>query len=514
MARSSFSGDGYLTTPEPPDAEDALRMAAYREVDVELMGRWPENRPGPSLDRIRAYTELAGHPEAAYKVVHVTGTNGKTSTVRMIDALLRTLGLRTGRFTSPHITEIRERIAVDGVPLSVDAFVGAFADASPFVEMVDERSDIRMTFFEVVTAMMFTALADAPVDVAILEVGLGGRWDATNVATADVAVIAPIDLDHTRLLGETAERIAREKAGIIKRGSVVVSAAQQPEVLAVLSEQAEAMGAQMFLAGRDFGVLDRSLALGGQMLRLQGLREVYDDVFLPLYGEHQATNASLALAAVEAFLGSGVGRAMEADLVREGFVDVDSPGRLEVLRTSPTIIIDAAHNPHGARAAAAGLAEAFDFDRIVGVIGVSSEKNATGLLDAFEPVLAEVVVTENSTDRTMPVAELAEIALEVFGEDRVHVEAWLPDAIELAVTRAEEGATSPGILVTGSVFTAGQARVLLTGSASATAPVPSPVVDSGFERGYDADDPETGPDDRSSDLWDGRVDDVGEESER
>jgi dihydrofolate synthase/folylpolyglutamate synthase len=322
---------------------------------------------------------------------------------------------------------------------------------------------MRLTFFETLTGMAFAAFADAPVDVAVLEVGLGGSWDATNVADADVAVIMPIDLDHTRLLGSSPAEIAHEKAGIIKRGSVAVVAPQSPDVLDVIAARCADVGAEMLLAGRDFGLLERSLAVGGQVLRLQGVSDVYDEVILPIHGAHQAENAAVALAAVEVFLGAaGQGRTIDADVVREGFAMADSPARLEVLRTGPTIVIDAAHNPHGAQATAAALAETFAFDRLIGVFACSVEKDVAGILQAFEGQLDNAIVTENSTTRTMPIAELAEVATAVFGEDRVLVEPIFADALTRAVDLADEGGIGgAGIIVTGSVYTAAQARVLL-----------------------------------------------------
>lgn len=443
---------------EPVSPEQTLRR-----VETELASRWPESRIEPTLQRIRAVVDLMGSPQAAYPVVHITGTNGKTTTARMIDALVRSIGLRTGRFTSPHVAEIRERIAIDGEPISPDGFIGAWADVAAMVGVVDERSDIRLTFFETLTGMAFAAFADAPVDVAVIEVGLGGSWDATNVADADVAVVTPIDLDHTRLLGDTAEQIATEKAGIIKPGSITVVGEQPDAVLEVIAQRCREVGAQMLVLGRDFGLLDRRVAVGGQVLRLQGLREVYDEVVLPLHGAHQAANAVLALAAVEAFLGSGTQRpSIDGDVVREGFAMADSPARLELLRTAPSILIDAAHNPQGARATAAAVEEAFALTPLIGVVAISAEKDAAGILEPFEPLMDKIVVTENSTTRTMPLAELTEVATEVFGPDRVVAEAAFDDAIATAVELCEaDGMGTGGVLVTGSVYTAAQARVLL-----------------------------------------------------
>src|SRR5690349_16354139 len=340
-------------TPSP----EAPRLAeTFAEVEDALLSRWPETRLEPSLDRIRAFTELLGDPQASYPVIHLTGTNGKTSTSRMIDTLLRALDLRTGRFTSPHVERMTERISVDGEPLTDEEFVRAFNDVAPYTHLVDEDQEHPLSFFETVVGMAYAAFADAPVDVAVVEVGMGGSWDATNVADADVAVVLPIAVDHAQYLGDDPVTIAAEKAGIIKPGSVAVLAEQTPEVAAVLLERAAESGANIAREGMEFGVVSRTPAVGGQVVSLQGLRARYDDVFLPLYGAHQAQNAAVALAAVEAFAGTGV---LDDDVVRAAFAEVTSPGRLEIIRRSPTILLDAAHNPHGAEAAAAALEDSF-----------------------------------------------------------------------------------------------------------------------------------------------------------
>jgi dihydrofolate synthase/folylpolyglutamate synthase len=448
------------------ETPDAPRLAeTFDEVEDALLSRWPETRLEPSLDRIVAFTELLGDPQRAYPVIHLTGTNGKTSTSRMIDTLLRALDLRTGRFTSPHVERMTERISIDGEPLSDEEFVRAFNDVAPYMDLVDRDQDHPLSFFESVVAMAYAAFADAPVDVAVVEVGMGGSWDATNVADAAVAVVLPIAIDHARYLGDTAVQIAFEKAGIIKPGSAVVLAEQTPEVAAVLQERITEVGATALREGIDFGVAARTPAVGGQMLSLQGLRGRYDDVFLPLYGAHQAQNAAVALAAVESFLGSG--EELDADLVRAAFAEVTSPGRLEIVRRSPTVVLDAAHNPHGAEALGAALEDSFTFNPLIGVVGVMADKDQEELLVALEPHLAHVVCTQNSTDRAMPAEQLATIAREVFGEDRVSVTPVLGDAIEAAATLAEAGAAfgegvgSGAVLVTGSVVTVGEARSLL-----------------------------------------------------
>src|SRR5579859_6633669 len=417
---------------------------------------------------MRELVTLLGDPHRACPVVHIGGTNGKTSTARMTDALLRSRGLRTGRFTSPHLVSFRERITIDGAPLTAEQFITAYEDVIPYVGIVDGNHPVAMSFFEVLTGMAFAAFADAPVDVMVLEVGVGGKLDCTNVADGAVAVITPISLDHTRLLGGTVAEIAAEKAGIIKPGAVAVLAQQPVEAAEVLIRHAVEVGATVAREGIEFGVLGREQAVGGQQLTLRGLRGAYEDVYLPLYGLHQAGNAACALAAVEAFAGvSGeAGAALDPDLVRESFANVSSPGRLEVVRHSPTIIIDAAHNPAGMAASVAAIDEAFTFARLSGVFAASGDKDVPGILAELEPLLTDIVVTRNSSDRSLDPWQTAELAVENFGEDRVQSAERLDDAIETAVALADEavaetGPGTGGVLITGSVITAGDARRLL-----------------------------------------------------
>ena len=445
------------------EAARAARSAAD-EVYAAILERAPENDIDPTLDRVLAVCELLGDPQRAFRVVHITGTNGKTSTSRMVERLLREHGLRTGRFTSPHLTRVTERIAIDGEPISDERFVEVWQDVAPYVHMVDVRSleqgGTRLSFFEVFTVMAFAAFADAPVEVAVLEVGMGGRWDATNVADGDVAVILPVALDHERYLGHALVEIASEKAGIIKDGATVVLAPQHDDVEGVLLQAAAEHGARVVRDGVDLAVVDRQIAVGGQLLTLRGMGGVYADVFLPLYGEHQAHNALAALAAVEALVNGGA--ALDGDVMGAAFADVDSPGRLEVVRTSPTVLVDAAHNPAGVAALVEAVEEAFEFTRLVGVVGVLTDKDPENILAGLEPLLAEVVITHVSSPRSMDVHDLAEIAIDVFGEDRVHVEERLDAAIDLAVARAEsEEDYGSGVLVTGSVVLVAEARILL-----------------------------------------------------
>ena len=456
-----------------------MDLAELALVEAELDQRWPETKIEPSLTRIAALMDLLGSPQHNYPVIHVAGTNGKTSVTRMIDALLTRLHRRTGRTTSPHLQLATERISIDGVPVSPRTYVDTYRDIEPYVRMIDQQSEAaggpRMSKFEVTTAMAFAAFADAPVDVAVVEVGLGGRWDATNVVESQVAVITPVGIDHTGYLGETLTEIAGEKAGIIKRArpddlvsreTVAIIAQQEPEVMEVLLRQAVEADAAVARQGSEFAVLQRQIAVGGQQLELQGLGGVYSDIFLPLHGEHQAFNASLALAAVEAFFGAGPDRQLDADAVREAFASVVNPGRLERVRSAPTVFLDAAHNPHGAKALAAALAAEFDFRKLVGVVSVMADKDVRGLLEALEPVFDEIVVTHNGSPRAMDVDDLADLAVARFGDERVVTAATLPDAIETAIAIAEEVAepgeavSGAGVVVTGSVVTAGAARSL------------------------------------------------------
>ena len=445
-----------LTTPDD--------LARFVAVEAALEARWPESKIEPSLTRIADLVDLLGSPQRTYPVIHIAGTNGKTSTSRMIDALLTSFGLRVGRYTSPHLESLRERIALQGEPISVERFLETYDDIAPYLELVDAKSEIKLSYFEVLTAMAFAAFADAPVDVAVIECGLGGEWDATNVADGLVAVIMPIALDHVEYLGNSIAGIAATKAKIIKTDSRAVLAMQPLEAAEELIRAVAQANATPFREGIEFSVVKRELAVGGQLLTIQGLAGEYSDIFLPLFGSHQAHNAAVAIAAVEAFLGGG-SQTLDIDALREGFAGVTSPGRLETIRRNPTIMIDAAHNPHGARALADALEEGFEFDFLTGVIAVLGEKDAYGLLAALEPVLTEVIITKSSSPRALAIDELAKIAVDIFGEDRVSTARDLAEGIEMAVTRAEENGDlgGSGVVITGSVVTAGQARHLLRG---------------------------------------------------
>jgi dihydrofolate synthase / folylpolyglutamate synthase len=439
-------------------------MSEYDEVNAALLARG-FTRIAFDMQKIRDLMDVLGSPQRAYPAIHITGTNGKTSTARMIDSLLRAHGLHTGRYTSPHLETVRERISLDGEPISEERLVDVYHEVEPLADLIDARVSEPLTYFDMTTAMAYAAFADAPVDVAVVEVGMGGEEDATNVIDAGVAVILPIGLDHTEFLGDTIEDIAWAKAGIIHKGATVITALQTEEAMRPLLERSAEMSATVAREGSEFGVVERLQAIGGQQLTLQGLGGVYDDIFLPLFGAHQAENAAVALAAVEAFLGAGKDKQLEAELVREGFANVDSPGRLERVRSAPAILLDGAHNPHGMAATVNALEEDFSFRHLVAVVAVLGDKDVSGLLDLLEPVAARIVVTQNSSPRSMPLNELAQLATDIFGEDRVTVAQNMPDAIEEAVVLAEEDASGElsgvGVLITGSIVTVADARKLL-----------------------------------------------------
>lgn len=436
---------------------------AEREIYAHILSRNPEHDFEPSLDRMLEVCDLLGHPERAFRVVHITGTNGKTSTSRMVESLVRAHGLRTGLYTSPHLTSVRERIRIDGEPISQVDFIRLWQEVAPIIHLADARSadrgGPRLSFFEVLTVLAFAAFADAPVEVAVMEVGMGGLWDATNVATGEVAVIAPVALDHAKYLGTDLAGIAREKAGIIKDGALVVVAEQADVVVPVIQRAVKTAKAEAAWEGDDLEVLDRTPAVGGQVATLRTKAATYEGVFIPLLGSHQAHNALLALAATEALLGDG--SPLEASLIEQGFAGTTSPGRLETVRTSPLVVVDAAHNPHGASALADALQESYALETIVGVIGVLDDKDAEGILGALEPVFDRVVITASLSVRALPAADLAVIARQVFGEERVEVERNLPDAIDRAVALAEAASgLAGGVVITGSITLIAEARLL------------------------------------------------------
>lgn len=441
----------------------------HAEIVAQLQSRWPEHQVGRSQARIQALCELLGNPERSCPVILITGTNGKGSTAIMIDDLLRHLGLRVGRFSSPHLVNLTERICIDGEPIADEVFDELMAQVSPMIDLVDAQAidGISMTFFEVMTGLAYAAFADAPVDVAVVEVGMGGEWDATNIVDAEVAVVAPIDLDHTALLGDTIAEIAAEKAGIIKAGSRAVLAAQTPEAARVLLARCAEVGAEVRREGVEFGLIDRTPGVGGQLIRLETADGPLGDILLPLFGEHLARNAALALAAAEAFLG---GRALPPEVTTAAFEQVKAPGRMEIVRRSPTVLLDTCHNPHGARATVAAVEEAFAFEPLIGVVAMMADKDITGVLEVFAEAMGPVVCTSiTGSSRALSTADLAGRAADVFGVERVHQAADMATAIELAVRLADEAGPTAGVLIAGSVYAAGEARALLVHPSSESA---------------------------------------------
>jgi dihydrofolate synthase/folylpolyglutamate synthase len=443
---------------------------SVESVYAELLGRAPENKMEPRLAPLFRAMDVLGEPNKAYPIIHITGTNGKTSTARMIEAGLRAHGLSTGRYTSPHLSKVTERISLDGAPVSDETFVRIWDEIRPYLQIVDDEltaeGQPRLTYFECLTILAFAVFADQPVNVAIMEVGLGGITDATNVGDGQVSVVTPISLDHTDLLGDTTEDIAYEKAGIIKPGGFLVSAAQPLDAAQVLLEKAKEVQVPFRFEGVEFGVESRQVAVGGQVVTVQGIAGRYPDLMVPLHGAHQAENAAVAVAALEAFLGGGE-KELSLEVLQEAFATVSSPGRLEVVRTAPTIIVDAAHNPDGIRASAEAIQEAFSFSKLVVVVGVLKEKDAGEILRQLKESLGDLAeefcFTQSNSPRAVPAAELAELAVDLgFGEENVHIAEKLDDALEWAVERAEANDDlAGGVLVTGSITLVADARILL-----------------------------------------------------
>jgi dihydrofolate synthase/folylpolyglutamate synthase len=435
--------------------DDQARIDA---IEKALLARWPETRIAPTLERISALVDVLGSPQLSYPTIHVGGTNGKTTTSRMIDSLLFEMGLRTGRFTSPHLESYLERISINGQPIDAKALIFSFNDISPYLDLMDSKFDHPISFFEAMTALAFAAFAEHPIDVGVIEVGMGGQWDATNVVDADVSVITPIGLDHMEYLGDTIAEIATTKAGIIKEQGFIVLAQQTPEAAVELLRRAAEVGADVAREGLEYSIDSRAIAVGGQLISITGLRGHYDDIFLPLHGKHQASNAAAALIAVEAFFGE---QDLDIDAVRAGFANVTSPGRCEVIHRDPTIILDAAHNPHGAKAIAETMQSEFTFDEVTGVVALMADKDALGILQALEPIMNQIIVTTNSSERSMKVSELSDLATQVFGADRVFAEETLQAAIDRAIKDAVRPLSdeSLAILITGSVVTVGEARM-------------------------------------------------------
>ncbi|MFT6534351.1 MAG: dihydrofolate synthase/folylpolyglutamate synthase [Alpinimonas sp.] len=439
------------------ESEEFARAADL--VYQELQMRLGEGNPQPRLEPTRRVVELLGDVHRAYPVIHIAGTNGKTSTSRMIEAILRAYGLRTGLFTSPHLVSFAERILIDGEPIDDEALLTNWLDVKPYVEMVDReleaKNELRLTYFEVLTILAYGTFADTPVDVAVVEAGLGGEWDSTNVADGVVAVFTPIAMDHMDRLGSTLDAIARTKSGIIKPSALVVSAAQHPTVLAVLEEATSLTESPFARVGHEIQLLSSTMAVGGQLISVQGIAGKYSDLFLDLFGDHQAENAALAIAAVESFLG-GASVELDPDLLAEAFATVTSPGRLQLIATEPTVLVDAAHNPHGASSLAKALESYFTFDNVTAVVAILEDKDAEGILLALKPQISRLIITTAPSERTRTAANLGTIATTIFGGDNVIVEPDADVAFEMARGHAAQSPQG-AVVITGSITLVGQA---------------------------------------------------------
>jgi dihydrofolate synthase/folylpolyglutamate synthase len=435
---------------------------AAEAVYQALLARVGEGAPQPRLGATRRAVELLGDPQRAYPIIHITGTNGKTSTSRIAESILRAYGLRTGLLTSPHLVRFNERIMIDGEPISDESLVRNWEDVEPYLAIVDselvDAGEAPLTFFEALTALAYASFADAPVDVAVIEVGMGGEWDSTNVADGQVAVFTPISLDHTKALGDTVAAIARTKSGIIKPAADVVTSLQPAEALAELVKASELTESTFAAQPEAFDVAKTAVAVGGQLVSIRGRAATYNELFLPLYGDHQAQNAAVAVAAVETFLGRGT-QPLNAELLEEGFATVTSPGRLQLIGIEPSVLVDAAHNPAGAQTLAAALRSYFGFEEIVFVFGTLVDKDAAGILEALAPVASRFHVTRSHSDRAMNEETLADLVLATTGSESTFVFAELRDALEAAREWAQDG-SSRAVVVTGSITLVGEAMAI------------------------------------------------------
>ncbi|MGA1390642.1 MAG: bifunctional folylpolyglutamate synthase/dihydrofolate synthase [Candidatus Nanopelagicales bacterium] len=419
-----------------------------------LSNRFPENKINPSLDRILMAMDLMGQPQNNFKTIHIAGTNGKTSTSRMIERLLRSLDLKTGLFISPHLIHPRERIEINGQIISETRFQEIFDEVNPYIEIIDQKfQDSPMTFFEVLTAMGFLTFSDEPIDVLSLEVGMGGRWDSTNVVTPEVSVITSIGLDHQEFLGSSIKEIAYEKAGIIKENIPVVISTQVKDANLVLNEVAANKNSPILRESIEFDVLERTVGIGGQQLNIATPLGTYQDLFLPLYGKFQASNAACALTAVETFLG----KKLEAELVQEAFAEFKSPARLQIVKRNPTVLIDAAHNISGVQNTLEAISETFKFDNKILIIGFMKDKDIDEMLNLLKGYAQDVVVTEANTVRAISskdllnkVNSIANFSNEIFEHKNSK------NALDLAVEIAKGKSGSSGVIVLGSIALAGE----------------------------------------------------------
>jgi dihydrofolate synthase/folylpolyglutamate synthase len=402
----------------------------------------------PSLDNISAFMDVMAHPELSYPVIHVTGTNGKGSTTQIITKLLMAHGLHVGTYTSPHLEHLTERISRNGVPISEQAFaecVAAIADA----EVI---SGVRPTYFEVMTAAAFRHFADEAVDVAVIEVGMLGRWDATNVVRSEVAVITNIALDHMEFAGPTHAHIAREKMGISKETSTLVIGDVNPELDSVWTE---AVSAKSLKRDEHFDCVNNELAIGGRLIDVKTPRSMYQELMLPLHGLHQGDNASIAVVAVEEFFDAE----LNVDIIREGFAMVEMPGRFEVLGHQPLVIVDGAHNPAGADVCAQVFFDDFSPEgRRIAVVGQLQGRDPEALLSALRIDEFDLVVCCTApSPRGMSGEQVATVARAMGCDDVV-----VCDTVEQACSRAlKDAGAQDAVLIAGSLYVVGSARTYL-----------------------------------------------------
>ena len=428
----------------------------FDEAVAELEARQPEHMPKPDLDRMRALAALLDDPQLTYPTIHVTGTNGKTTTARVIATIACAHGLTTGLFTSPHLSSVIERFEVCGDPIDQETFGEEYEHLAPYLRSVDEQVG-PLTYFETLAALGFLVFADAPVQLGVLEVGMGGTWDATNLVAGDVAVICPIGLDHPEL-GSTIAEVAGEKAGIIKQGKAAVVREQASEALEALERRCEEQIATMLLEDREWGLEHRTAAIGGQALSVRGLHATYDELLLPVHGEHAARNAAAAVAAVEALLE----RELDLDAVRAALASVTSPGRLEVVGRHPLVVLDGAHNPAAADALAVALPETFAGDRLHLVMAVLKEKDLEGIVRAIAPLADAGYATAVDNVRTRRAEEVAAALTAAGVPTQTFVS--VAEALDAARRAASE---EDVILVTGSLYTVADARRALVGGSGA-----------------------------------------------
>ncbi len=418
----------------------------FAEALAELEAR-DEGRMIPSLERIRALADLLDNPQRTYPTIHVAGTNGKTTTARLVARILCAHGISAGVYTSPHLISVTERFALCDDAIGEAEFADAYAHLLPYLEEVDRRGE-RVTYFETLTALAFLWLADKPVDVGVFEVGMGGRWDATNLVDAEVAIICSIDLDHPEL-GSTIEEVAAEKAGVIKEGATVVVQDTASEALASIEPRARQVEARLLLRGSDYRTTDRRVAVGGQRFTVAAPLGEYRGLFLPLHGAHQAENAAAAVVGCEALLATP----LSEDPLREALGGASSPGRLEVVSRHPLVVLDGAHNPDAAGAVAEAVGEAFIWQRLLLVIGVLETKDAAGIVASLASRADAAFACSSTHPRALPADRMAEIC------DRAGVPAIASPTVGEALAAAEAAAGEDDlILVTGSLYTVADAR--------------------------------------------------------